>query len=193
MITLPSRFLRRVGFTLIELLVAIAVIGFLAVAVLAALNPVEQINKGRDTRERADAKQLLDGIERYYASSDPAAYPWNTAATGWTPVTPVTAAFNFTGSTGDWDWTNNLLTTGELKDTFVNRVRASQKHLVLKAAGSNATIYVCFYPTSSAFRAEADGYCQANGAALNSIRPGTCATTNGNPPATPGTNVICVP
>ena len=45
----------KAGFTMIELLVVIAVIGVLAVAVLSSINPIEQINKGRDTRTRSDA------------------------------------------------------------------------------------------------------------------------------------------
>ncbi len=36
------------GFTLIELLVVIAVIGVLATIVLAAINPIEQLARGRD-------------------------------------------------------------------------------------------------------------------------------------------------
>ena len=41
------KFNLRKGFTMIELLVVIAVIGILAVALLATLNPLEQIRKGR--------------------------------------------------------------------------------------------------------------------------------------------------
>ena len=50
MIKLKARLQR--GFTMIELLVVIAIIGVLAAAVLAAINPVEQISKGRDAARR---------------------------------------------------------------------------------------------------------------------------------------------
>ena len=58
------------GFTLIELLVVITLIGVLAVAVLSALNPIEQINKARDAAKRADSSQLLASLDRYFASNE---------------------------------------------------------------------------------------------------------------------------
>ena len=56
------------GFTMIELLIVIAILGILAVAVLSAINPLEQIRRGRDTGSRSDAEQLLNAVERYYSS-----------------------------------------------------------------------------------------------------------------------------
>lgn len=67
----------QAGFTMIELLVVIAVIGVLSVAVLSSINPIEQINKGRDTRSRSDAAQLISAVDRYFAIHE--AYPWNEA------------------------------------------------------------------------------------------------------------------
>ena len=43
------------GFTLVELIIVIAVIGVLAVVLMMAINPIEQINKAKDTTK----KQLL--------------------------------------------------------------------------------------------------------------------------------------
>lgn len=77
---LPKLFKRlkdRSGFTMIELLVVIAVIGVLAVAVLSSINPIEQVNKGRDTRTRSDAAQLLNAIDRFFAIHEK--FPWNDA------------------------------------------------------------------------------------------------------------------
>lgn len=69
------RLLSQAGFTMIELLVVIAVLGVLAAAVLSAINPIEQINKGRDTGHRSDAEQLLSGVDRYFALHE--LYPWS--------------------------------------------------------------------------------------------------------------------
>ncbi|EKD87098.1 MAG: hypothetical protein ACD_37C00044G0003, partial [uncultured bacterium] len=41
------------GFTLIELLIVITILGILATAVLAAINPLEQISRGRDTGSKS--------------------------------------------------------------------------------------------------------------------------------------------
>jgi len=57
----------RAGFTMIELLIVITILGILATAVLSAINPIEQINRGRDTGTRSDAEQLLSAMERYNA------------------------------------------------------------------------------------------------------------------------------
>lgn len=64
----------QAGFTMIELLVVIAILGILATAVLSAINPIEQINRGRDTGSRSDAEQLLSAIDRYNAFNGH--YPW---------------------------------------------------------------------------------------------------------------------
>jgi prepilin-type N-terminal cleavage/methylation domain-containing protein len=68
--------MQKFGFTMIELLIVIAVLGILAVAVLASINPIEQINRGRDTGSRGDAEQLISAIDRYYAAKG--YYPWMT-------------------------------------------------------------------------------------------------------------------
>jgi prepilin-type N-terminal cleavage/methylation domain-containing protein len=185
------------GFTLIELLVVIAIIGILAVAVLSAINPLEQINKGRDTQKNSDASQLLGAIERYYANSNPPAYPWNTDATGFsaTEDDPTVAYyFDSSASAADWDWINNLQATQEIKDAFASRLNTSEDFKVLRTDGSGASTYVCYYPVSNTGRKTADTYCKNNEASMTAFGGNNpCATTDGTPPSVPGTNPICVP
>ena len=64
----------QLGFTMIELLIVITILGILAVAVLSAINPIEQINRGRDTGSVSDAEQLLGAADRYNAFQGH--YPW---------------------------------------------------------------------------------------------------------------------
>lgn len=194
---LPKLAQNRKGFTLIELLVVIAIIGILAVAVLSAINPLEQINKGRDTQKNSDASQLLGAIERFYANSNPSAYPWNTDATGFSAATnDPTEAYVFDSTTGtpNWNWIVNLSSTQEIKDAFAARLQSSKDFIVLRVAGSGASTYVCYYPVSNTGRKSADTYCKNNASAMTAFGGNNpCATVDGSAPTTPGTNPICVP
>jgi prepilin-type N-terminal cleavage/methylation domain-containing protein len=161
------------GFTMIELLVVIAVIGVLAVAVLSSINPIEQINKGRDTRTRSDAAQLINAVDRYYAIHEK--YPWNVAATGYEPRPDLldapdavyTYEGNLPGATPAaadgtlFGWTQTLVTTGEVKEGFVNRLGNDNSISIFKAGVNNATMYACFVPTSLAFKQEAWDNCSS--------------------------------
>ena len=90
-------FKKAPGFTLIELLVVIALIGILAVAVLSALNPTEQVNKAKDAKMSADASQLLSAIDRYYAANFQ--FPWTMyrGAPTYQPDSPYGAPAYFYG------------------------------------------------------------------------------------------------
>ena len=79
------------GFTLIELLVVITLIGILAVAVLSALNPIEQLNKGRDAKKRADSSQMVNAFDRYFAANE--IYPWNNSVFTVNPIDTIDAKF----------------------------------------------------------------------------------------------------
>src|SRR5688500_7830087 len=50
------------GFTLIELLIVIGIIGFLAAAVLVAVDPVKRIQDSRDARRYSEANALLNAM-----------------------------------------------------------------------------------------------------------------------------------
>lgn len=150
------------GFTLIELLIVIAVLGILAVAVLSAINPIEQINRSRDTGGRSDAEQLIGAIDRFYATSG--YYPWKADTTGtgavaWTKVdstwmdeasTPV-SVLNKLSQAG----------TGEVKASFTNRISASTYNpLYIWNRGTQGdSTYVCFLPKSDSFLTEAGNRC----------------------------------
>lgn len=179
------------GFTLIELLIVIAVLGILAVAVLSAINPIEQINRSRDTGSRSDAEQLIGAIDRYYATQG--YYPWKTSPTGadttawgvvttWpdtaTPTLEVLAKLSESGS-------------GELKASFVTRISDAGSNPLYKynAGAAGDSTYVCFSPKSSAFKVEAATRCAATlpGDFPAEACPVGCAV------ATPDTCFSCLP
>jgi len=176
--------LKKLGFTMIELLIVIAVLGILAVAVLSAINPIEQINRGKDTGSRSDAEQLLSASDRFYAGKG--YYPWMTAedtgneeinnggAEGAAAVlTELTASDQQIGAdvTGFLD---NLSSggTAEIKASFVTRLVGStaNKLSIYNDGVSGSSTYICFTPKSSSFREEAWKRCSVEGA-VSTILP----------------------
>jgi len=190
--------LKKFGFTMIELLIVIAVLGILAVAVLAAINPIEQINRGKDTGSRSDSEQLLSAIDRYYASKG--YYPWTVGATSTNTATYTGANPAFTeldsatvtvGGDGE-ELLTNIATGGssEVKQSFVTRITTTgYNYLQIYNDGDvTSSTYVCFTPKSASFREEAWTRCSnADHTGLNASIPGdfpadacpndgTCAT-----------------
>jgi prepilin-type N-terminal cleavage/methylation domain-containing protein len=84
------------GFTLIELLVVIAILGVLAGGVLVAINPLEQLARGRDAGRKTTVDQLGKAVQSYYTSQS-AVYP-----------------------TEDNVWMTTIQTSGELKTLPTN-------------------------------------------------------------------------
>jgi prepilin-type N-terminal cleavage/methylation domain-containing protein len=84
------------GFTLIELLVVIAILGVLAAAILVALNPLEQLARGRDAGRKTTVDQMGHAVQSYYTTQN-AVYPTQGTA-----------------------WLTTLQNSGELKSTPTN-------------------------------------------------------------------------
>lgn len=79
------------GFTLVELLVVIAILGILAGAILVAINPLEQLARGRDAGRKSAIGQIGGAVQSYYAGQ------------------------NNTYPTQGTDWMTQLKDSGELK------------------------------------------------------------------------------
>lgn len=200
----------QAGFTMIELLIVIAILGILAVAVLSAINPIEQINRGRDTGSRSDAEQLLSAIDRYNAFQG--YYPWQIGASeasaipiAWTQmVTGEEAAV--TDSNGCF--VKDKLAAGdgascigadELKVTFFDRIHdTGYNHLFIYNRGSQGdSTYICFRPVSRAFKTEAVTRCgdAAGGGLPEDLRTigSTVCADHDDPNVANADIFICVP
>lgn len=98
------------GFTLVELLIVIAILGTLAVVVLIALNPIQQLARTRDAGRKQSVAQLGHAIEAY-ATNRGGVYPpvpatptaWITTLlvdTGEISVVPSAVAYSAPGVGG---------------------------------------------------------------------------------------------
>ena len=58
------------GFTIIELLIVIAILGVLAAALLVAIDPVEQLARGRDSGRKSMVNQLGRAMQAYYTTNN---------------------------------------------------------------------------------------------------------------------------
>lgn len=156
------------AFTLVELLIVIGLLGAIALIVISAINPIEQSNRARDTRYKADAGQLISAIDRYFVTTS--AFPWMTV----TPATYDSAddALNFVTATdpnvglctavgcgGANDGV--LILNNELKTEFRQRafvkgvVSVPNQIWVGKEIGSSSSTYACFVPLSKSIRDKA--------------------------------------
>lgn len=209
------------GFTLVELLIVIALIAILSVAVLATINPIEQTNKARDAKFKNDAAEVLTAYERYFASNN--FYPWNVAGSAigasdsvaqLTPFAAASTDGRFGVTAGSVGSTGVLITTSELKSSFVGKepfggnggaapLEIDTLYVYHNGADAN---YVCFFPKATANRT---GTNQANlkclsGVGTNAVlydigdsdgSGATCAVmaTYGTTLASTNANLLCVP
>jgi prepilin-type N-terminal cleavage/methylation domain-containing protein len=171
--------INKKGFTLIELLIVIAVLGILAVAVLSAINPIEQINRSKDTGSRSDAEQLISASDRYYATKG--WYAWMASADpaqskAIDPMQELKAADDPIGSNNEAPLEKlSSGGTAELKLSFVTRIVGGNRHLWMFNRGVEGdSTYVCFIPQSSSFRDDAWLRCTAVGGVPGDFPPGAC-------------------
>ncbi len=147
------------GFTLIELLIVITLLGILAVAVLSAINPIEQINRSRDTASRSDAEQLINAVDRYYATRG--YFPWvasaqsENTALDWVEIAAADQTF---GADNEAMLTNlSAGGTAEIKESYVARITSGSVRLltIYNGGDQGQSTYVCFNPRSASFREDA--------------------------------------
>lgn len=154
------------GFTLIELLIVVALLGALAVALIATVDPFEQLKKGTDTATRNTATELYKALIQYYTTKG--AFPWATDVVG---VKATDTAM--TGHVGQ------LIALGELKTNFRELASTPLTKIFLTstadASGNRQNIAVCYLPESKSFRNEPNAKYSSSGAAIVAI-PGCLAT-----------------
>lgn len=131
------------GFTLIELLIVIALLGALAVALLAALDPLEQIKKGTDTGVRNTVAEISASFTRF-ASVKSGSMPY-TGVIDWGTI----------GTSGEaYSAINEVIAAGELKTDFLSLAKDQLNKIFVVADQTRS--YVCFAPSAKAFKIDAN-------------------------------------
>ena len=158
------------GFTLIELLIVIGVLGILAAGLLAAVDPFEQLKKGRDSNTRNQVVELHNGFIRYYATHGD--LPWNDDA----------CVADFTGGPLTLDALNTagcidpLISDGELKPDFMSAVGSGTASNIYVNSPSAVSLSICFEPTSKSVFADAGTRYSQDG--QTDLSATTCTTEN---------------
>lgn len=125
-------FSQKKGFTLIELLVVIGILGILAAGLLAAVDPLEQLKKGRDQQRRNIAVELHNAMTRYYAING---------------TMPGTVAITLTAGAAAPAAVSALIDSGEIKSTFMKGLPAGTANPIISDMSSTNAV-VCFNPES---------------------------------------------
>jgi len=157
--------MRKKAFTLIELLIVIALLGALAVLLLAALDPFEQLKKGTDTGVRNTVSEVHGAIIRYYAVAGNK-MPWDPS----TSIGPIDLSTGYS-TVG----LNNIVEAGELKSDF--SALAGDRLRKITVIGSQESVTVCFRPEAKSFRSDPNTKYNASGIEVGT-GANTCGPTN---------------
>lgn len=156
----------RKGFTLIELLIVIALLGALAIGLIATIDPFEQLKKGRDTATRNTVTEFYNANLRYFGTKGQ--FAWGTD-----PFAAGTSLSNLTTTITD------LVDAGELKNNFIAAAGFNRLERITVNSTASDDLSVCFVPESKNFRLDSNTIYQATDATLRNdckAQVGTGAT-----------------
>ena len=133
---------QNAGFTLIELLVVIGILGVLAAALIATIDPFEQLKKAQDANVKNTAVEFVTANIRYFTTHN--VLPWaDTAVVGCSGGTNPTA-MNIGGAAAT-GCLNALISDGELKSGFTT-VTSILTSIVV--SGTTNGVTACYDPQS---------------------------------------------
>jgi histone acetyltransferase (RNA polymerase elongator complex component) len=114
------------------ILLPIALLGILVVAVLAAINPGEQIARAKEVSLRNTANELVRAVERYYAVNQ--AYPWGGNSERY-----------YSEDVSKEEWVTVLEKDEELMSGFREQLRENKVEInIIKEEGVYGLLKACF-------------------------------------------------
>lgn len=157
------------GFTLIELLVVIGILGILAAALVATIDPFEQLKKAQDTTTTNVLTEWVTATTRYYTTH--LAFPWEaTGANCNGGADPSGSLLNTVGMTS---CTAALISDNELKSAFSSS--ANLQYVAITYDANLKQVTGCFNPASKSQLHNVNTKFSATGADLSAT---TCADNN---------------
>lgn len=166
------------GFTLIELLVVIGILGILASALIATIDPFEQLKKAADANRKNILVEFLNANVRYYTTHTQ--FPWNDAVNyavcneGGAPVTKVALGGTAAGGPRMQNCIKALTDENELKQAFGTST-VLKDLFVTYESGLNQLIG-CFQPESKSQQKDINTKFNKDGAENTSTK--NCATVS---------------
>ncbi len=163
---LKKLFTKSSGFTLIELLVVIGILGVLAAALVATIDPFEQLKKADDAKIKNISVEFQTALVRYYTTHG--SFPWNDANsianntnTNCTALSAGAFSVLLNVTPGMLDCINHvagasLISEGELKASFTSNLSDLGKVNANWDPANATNVIVCFSPTSKSQKAAPD-------------------------------------
>lgn len=158
---------------MIELLIVIGVLGILAVGVLAAIDPFEQLKKARDTNTRQSVISLHTAFTRYFATHN--ALPWDNAVSTCVGFA-TTRAVGMPIVVGNAmeACVNAVIAEGELKTGFITALGTTVAGGIYVSSPAIATVNVCFAPASKSIFQEVSTKFDESGVDQSVLGSPTC-------------------
>lgn len=146
--------INKKGFTLLELLIVIALLGALAVGLLAALDPFEQLKKGTDTGVRNTVAEFQGSVIRFFALKGN--MPFCDPADPTTCNDPTAVALDTLNTAPYYTALDQVINSGELKSDFATLASSQMAKIFVTGDSTANTLAVCYSPTSKSFQADAN-------------------------------------
>ncbi len=160
------------GFTLIELLVVIGILGILATALVATIDPFEQLKKAQDANVKNTAVEYVDANIRYYTTNN--ALPWGSQDAPYGTACGTTVGAT-TGPTSTVILNNlasnciaELINQGELKGAFTSAAGVLDSIIL---TGTTNSVTACFSPQSRAQKSDTNTKFKLSGGNQFTVAP----------------------